>query len=204
MQTVGVIDIGISNISSVINALKFLDAKVGTVRGPEDLVSFDKLVLPGVGSFPAGMRRLSEGWFDEALIEQVSRGRYLLGICLGMHLLADRGSEFEITKGLGLIPGEVKKLQFESDSSFRVPHIGWNDVEVKPSSVLCPDVSEGCFYFCHSYKFVPNEKCHIAAQTNYGEVFPSMIEKENIIGVQFHPEKSQKFGLKLLHEFICL
>jgi len=203
--TIGIIDYGIGNIFSVQNALNGLDCRLVVAADPEMLKGVDKLILPGVGAFPDGMKKLNHLGFIEYLNEFVGSGNYLLGICLGMQLLLSEGKEGTETKGLGLIKGSVESLI--AASGCRIPHIGWNDVYSydKKSIELFDDVEVGSsFYFVHSYHVKPSEDLKLV-YTNYcNQNIVAAYQKDNLFGVQFHPEKSQKAGLKLLRNFIEL
>ena len=200
---IAIIDYGLGNIASVAKAFKTLNQETYTAGSVQDIREADKLILPGMGSFGMGMQNLSELDFVEVLNDEVlHKKKPFLGICLGMQLLASEGFEFGKHKGLGFIPGSVKKL--EAGESLRLPHMGWNDVTPKNGSLLFANVSnqDPSFYFAHSYHFVPYDNSIIAGVTNYGVDFVSSIQNENIFGTQFHPEKSQKNGLQVLKNFL--
>ncbi|MDD5431184.1 MAG: imidazole glycerol phosphate synthase subunit HisH [Candidatus Pacebacteria bacterium] len=197
-----IIDYGMGNLFSVENALKTLGGDIKVSGKPEDIRAADRIILPGVGAFPDGMKNLKNLGLVEILREEVLEKRKpFLGICLGMQLLASEGEEHEPTKGLGFIEGRVRRFQTD-EKKFRIPHIGWNDVLAGKDSILFKDLENPVFYFVHSYHFVPEDKDNIAATCDYGEIFAAAVRKENIFGVQFHPEKSQKSGLKLLENFL--
>lgn len=198
---VGVIDYGICNVKSVEKAFLKIGAKASVVTRSEDLKSFSHWVLPGVGAFPEGMSNLRQRGFDTVLRIGASCGVPLLGICLGMQLLAERGEEGGDTQGLGLIGGNVVKLSVSG--GLRLPHMGWNECSVlRRGSVVDIGIENPIFYFLHSYHFVPREVGVIVASCQYGEEFVVSIEKENVIGCQFHPEKSQMTGLAVLERFL--
>ncbi len=197
-----IIDYGMGNLFSVSNALKFLNADVKISSDPEDLKNADQIILPGVGSFPDGMKNLRALGLIEPLKEEVLiKKKPFLGICLGMQLLASAGEENEGELGLGWISGKVRKFILD-ENKFRIPHIGWNDVSIKKNDKLWDGIINPVFYFVHSYHFVPENKNIISAICDYGEEFVAAIKKDNIFGTQFHPEKSQKNGLKLLENFL--
>jgi len=200
---VGIVDIGIANIGSLHRCLIDIVESVNLVRTPEDLVAVDRLILPGVGSFPEAMTRLRNSDLDTSIKEFVSVHRKpLLGICLGMQLLATVGEEHRETRGLGLIEGRVRILE---PTSIRIPHMGWNSVQPLRWSPLLEDVPENHdFYFVHSFTFVPSEHRAILAVTEYGEQFCSIVQQDNIFGVQFHPEKSSIMGQRLISNFCAV
>lgn len=201
LRSVGVIDYGIGNLASLVDAFALAGACPSLVRSPADLASYDRFVLPGVGSFATAMLKLrQEGWL-EPILRSVAAGKSMLGICVGMQLLFDVGYEDGETEGLGLFRGSVVRLP--SNPGFKVPHIGWNSLEITSGeehlvSRLKPNVD---VYFCHSFHCKPDEPSVVAALTFHGLEFASVVAKENVIGVQFHPEKSQSPGLNLLRDF---
>lgn len=204
MTRIGLIDYGAGNFASVRNALRYLGLSVVEVRCHEDFDKATHLVLPGVGTFASAMRRLVSSDLVDLLHEFVIRQRKpFLGICVGMQLLANAGSEFEICPGLGFIQGTVEKVN--SGPTLRLPHIGWNTVTVRRSSRLFAYVNEApTFYFVHSYHVVPSHEPLVTATCWYGTDVTAAIEQDNVFGVQFHPEKSQQDGLLLLKHFASL
>ncbi|TSC58753.1 MAG: imidazole glycerol phosphate synthase subunit hisH [Parcubacteria group bacterium Greene0416_79] len=201
---IAIVDYGMGNVGSVKNALEFLGATARVSNNQNDLKQASHIILPGVGAFGDGIKNLKKRGLISVLTHEVfERKKPFLGICLGMQLLATVGEEGGTHSGLGWIPGTVR--QFEIDKTkFRVPHMGWNDVSPKPEATLFTDISSRIFYFVHSFILVSEEKGSVSATCEYGEVFIASIEKGNIFGVQFHPEKSQKSGLKLLTNFLHL
>ena len=199
---IGIVDYGVGNLKSLLNGMRFHEvAEVGLVSDPSGLDRCDKILLPGVGAFGEAMSRLAEKGFDEALKEQVAKGKSLLGICLGMQLLASKSYEGGETEGLGLIGGEVVRIDW---GDVNVPHMGWNSV-VHNNDDLFADVEKGAdFYFVHSYHFVPDSDSAVISTTDYKETFVSSVRQNNVYGVQFHPEKSQRDGLKVLRNFMEL
>lgn len=200
-----IVDYKIGNIGSIINMFKKIGVKAKLSSNKEEILNAKKLILPGVGSFDNGMRHLKESGLIDILNKKVLEDKTpILGICLGMQLLMD-SSEEGIEKGLGWIKGEVKKFQFNSSDKLKVPHMGWNLVNPTKKDSLYRDFSdESRFYFVHSYHAVCENEENILATTNYGYKFTSSIYKDNIYGAQFHPEKSHKFGMKLLKNFVEL
>ena len=202
---IGIVDYGLGNIQSVKNAILFHapDIRVDLVHKPDELNQFDKLILPGVGAFGDAMKLINQKGWNDAIKEEVKKGKYILGICLGMQLLSSRSFEFGEHQGLDLIAGEV--IKFDLPSHYRIPHIGWNNVHFNYSHPLAIDVEQDAdFYFVHSYHFKCDDSQYALANTSYGNTFTSVVAKENIMGVQFHPEKSQGVGLKLISNFIEL
>lgn len=201
-NTIVVIDYGMGNVGSVKNALDFLGAASMLSRKAEDLEKASHIILPGVGAFGDGMNNLRKFGLIPVLQEEVlKRKKPLLGICLGLQLLAERGEEGGVREGLGFIKGTVRRFRVDS-TKFRIPHIGWNDVSPIGDPLLFKGISSTIFYFVHSFFLEPTDKDMIAATCFYGEEFTAAIRKENIFGTQFHPEKSQKSGLALLKNFI--
>jgi len=202
-SAVALIDYGAGNLHSVHNALRSVGAKVDVTDDPEIVRRADRIVLPGVGSYRAcarGLRAVSG--MIEALEERVRTGGVpFLGVCVGMQLLATRGVEHAVTRGLGWIAGEVRLIE-PRDPAIKVPHIGWNDVALMPHAKHHPVVDEGEAYFLHSYHFVAEQPADIAALTDHGEGIVAAVARDNLMGVQFHPEKSQAYGLGLLESFM--
>ena len=200
---VAVIDYGMGNLHSVSKALESVGGNVVIARSPAELRDAGRVVLPGVGSFAEGMRQLKERGFVEALHREVVIGKKpFLGICLGMQLVALSGEEHGPTAGLGWIDGSVVRLDV-GDSRVKVPHMGWNDIVLSRDSRLFQGIRGALtFYFVHSYHFVPSQKEFVAAVCEHGVTFAAAVERENIHLVQFHPEKSQTAGLKVLENFL--
>ncbi len=194
-----VIDCGIGNIGSIVNALKYLDLEINVLDKPNQLSGYTHFILPGVGSFPVGMSNLvSSGW-DSVIREKVSAGFPFLGICLGMQLLFNGSEEYGDTRGLGLIAGVVRR--FELPKECRVPHVGWNSLTINREHPIFIRINKADFYFVHSYHCVPTFQENIIATCDYGKHFVAAVSKNNTVGVQFHPEKSQDVGLKILENF---
>lgn len=198
-----VIDYGMSNLGSIRRALEECGGDVYVSDNPDDLKKAERMILPGVGSFADGMANLNKmGWVDAIKQEVLHNKIPILGICLGMQLLAIRGFENGETDGLGLIQGEIVRLN-NVDSNERIPHVGWNDVIQKKEHPLFESIINGAdFYFVHSYHFVPLNSSDILAETPYCGSFISAVCRDNIIGVQFHPEKSVPSGFQLLKNFL--
>jgi len=197
-----ILDYGSGNVKSVFNLATTLNPNVTISNQTRDIENATHLILPGVGAYAAAMRKIHQLIPMTHLEKAVFTDKKpFLGICVGMQVLANKGYEFEITTGLGWIPGEVKKL----DSGFLpLPHIGWNNIEVIQTSPLTKQFKTLDFYFVHSFAYVlaTVNNNSVIATTNYGTDFCSIIQKDNIYGVQFHPEKSQKAGKLLLTNFL--
>lgn len=202
---VGVIDIGLGNV----NAVKRMVQKVGgepvSISNPAQLSSVTKFILPGVGNFNEGMRRLKLANLDDAIRTAALRqDTYVLGICLGMQLMCRSSEEGEVD-GLSIVNADVVKIVSNFAEKIKVPHMGWNTVDVPRENALMERNNEELrFYFVHSYKVIPDNDEVIIAKTNYGGQFCSAFQKGNIFGVQFHPEKSHRFGLELISNFVRL
>jgi imidazole glycerol-phosphate synthase subunit HisH len=203
-DTLALVDYGAGNLRSVANALKAAGAEsVVVTAAPEVVRTADRIVLPGVGAFRHCIGALSGvPGLIEALEERVLVGAApFLGICVGMQLLADRGVEHGVTDGLGWIAGEVRVIE-PADTTIKVPHMGWNDVEPMRHAGGAELIAPGEAYFLHSYHFVPEEGASIAAMSDHGGGIVAAVARDNILGVQFHPEKSQSYGLALLARFL--
>ena len=201
MIRLGIVDCGISNVASVHNAFSFLGVESRLIREPKGLRDCSHVVLPGDGAFPDGMRRLSRSGLDEAIIAGVHGGKPLLGICLGMQLMAEEGDEFQLTRGLGLTAGRVTQIE-PNDQAIPIPQVGWNEVSFLRVSPLTKGFAgRASFYFMHSFAFCDVNASVVAAICDYGGPVVSIIEQGLVFGVQFHPEKSQRAGLRLLKNF---
>lgn len=196
---VSLLNYGVGNLGSVRNMFKRLGVATDDISSPEELRSASRVLLPGVGTFDHGMNALERnGWVD-AIRQHANSGKPLLGICLGMQLLLEASEEGQ-QPGLGLIPGRA--LRFDGDNALRVPHMGWNYAEPRADHPLFGRLDEEArFYFVHSYFAQPADESHTLAVTSYGRVFASAIMRENVMGTQFHPEKSHRYGMRLLESF---
>lgn len=201
---IAIIDYGMGNIHSVQKALEHFGAKTVVTNNPKDIESSDKAILPGVGAFDDAMSELKKQKLIAALNKHISQKKIFLGICLGMQLLLENSEEANKSKGLGILKGKVRR--FEDRKGFVVPHMGWNQLKIKNKNCpLLKDTPDNSYvYFCHSYYPEPKDKNIIAAVTDYGVDFTSILWQDNIYGVQFHPEKSQRVGLKILENFVNL
>lgn len=198
-MTVSLVSYGLGNLGSVANMFKRLGVETRFVSTPEEIVESEKLLLPGIGAFDHGMGRLGASGLDDAVRDFAATGRPLLGICLGMQLLLD-ASEEGVAAGLGLIPGRSRR--FDMSPPLRIPHMGWNSFTALRSDPLLTGVEHGArFYFVHSYHVVPDRPEHTLGVTPYGGEFVSVIRRDNVMGAQFHPEKSHAFGMRVLGNF---
>ncbi|MCX7927494.1 MAG: imidazole glycerol phosphate synthase subunit HisH [Candidatus Omnitrophica bacterium] len=204
MNMIAIIDYGMGNLHSVRKAFERMGAETIISNHPNELKKVEKIVLPGVGSFGDAVQALRKYGLEEVIYQHIQEKKPFLGICLGMHILLEASQESEAVAGLGIIPGVVKK--FEASSHLKVPHIGWNQINFR--RLNCPlfkgvdDASS--VYFCHSYFAQPKDNMVIAATTDYGIEFCSILWKDNIFATQFHPEKSQQVGLKIIENFVTL
>lgn len=190
------------NIHSVKKALELCGAKVLVTNSPKDIVSCKKIILPGVGAFDDAMFELEKQGLVTVIKDEIKNKKPFLGICLGMQLLFESSEEAKTKKGLGIFKGEVKKFP---KGEFKVPHMGWNQIKFNPECPIFKNMADGPYlYFCHSYYPVPKDKKVNAARCDYGIDFTAGIWRENVYGVQFHPEKSQSVGLKIIENFANL
>ena len=208
MQSVALIDYGSGNLRSAEKALRkaaeAAPADIVVTADPEVVARAHRLVLPGVGAFAACMAALSarDGLIAAMGEAVLTRGAPFLGICVGMQLLADRGLEFGSTPGLGWISGEVARLT-PSDPAAKIPHMGWNPLtEVRDIPLMAGLGADPHMYFTHSFAFTPSDPSHVAANVDHGGRFAAAVARDNVMGVQFHPEKSQGSGLRLLQNFL--
>jgi glutamine amidotransferase len=202
---IGIINYGMGNLHSVYKAFRRLGADVMVIDFPEGIEKFDKIILPGVGDFKKGMENLRKSGFIESINKQVvEKGIPLLGICLGMQLLTSFSEEGDV-RGLDLF--DAKTIHFKNlgiPEQLKIPHIGWNNIILKNHSPLLNNSENAMVYFVHSYAVICNNPDNVICETNYGVTFHSGIQKDNIYGLQFHPEKSHKAGLRILQNFINL
>lgn len=197
---IAIIDYGAGNLFSVKNALNFIGAESVITKDVKEIENADKLILPGVGAFPDAMKMLEQTELVPIILEQVKR-KPLLGICLGMQLLFEKGFEYGICKGLGLIKGTVELIP---DTGLLIPQIGWNALDFNVSSPLLDGITKGSYvYFVHSY-MARCSSSNVACYCDYGVKVPALVQNENVFGAQFHPEKSGEVGLKILKNFVNL
>lgn len=201
---IAIIDYGSGNLRSVEKALKHLGHQAIITRDKNTVKSAKGIILPGVGSFDAAINDLRNENLEGTLIEEITMGKPFLGICLGLQLLFNESEEGSL-KGLGVIPGKVKKFDPKSPIRHKVPHMGWNSIKIKNQTPLYEGIENGSMmYFVHSYYPVPDDESVIASTTEYGFDFCSSVMKDKVFGVQFHIEKSGEIGLKVLDNFAKL
>ncbi|OAT85534.1 imidazole glycerol phosphate synthase subunit HisH [Desulfotomaculum copahuensis] len=195
---IAIIDYGMGNLRSVQKGFEKAGWPAAVVDRPEQLADARGVVLPGVGAFNDAMTRLRESGLDRAVHRVVEAGKPLLGICLGFQLFFEYSEEWGPTRGLGIFPGRVRRLT----GGVKIPHMGWNQVRLlKPGPLTAGIPDQSDFYFVHSYYVDPADKALVTGVTSYGIEFTSMAERDNVFGIQFHPEKSSVLGLKILHNF---
>jgi glutamine amidotransferase len=202
---IDVLDYGLGNFGSVIRMVERAGGAARRISSPKEILSSDKLILPGVGHFDQGMSQINDRGFLEPLRERVvGRGVPLLGICLGMQLLCSGSDEGRLS-GLGFVDADVRRLEVLPDKSIKVPHMGWNSVRVtRDNSLFEMTDEEQRFYFVHTYCVVPREDDLTIATATHGFQFCAAFQSANIFGVQFHPEKSHRFGMDLMKRFVVL
>jgi len=208
-MNVTIVDYQSGNISSVINSFTEVakgKANLEVTSEIKKIKSSDKIVLPGQGSFKSCVESLNSinGLIDALKEFAITKKKPLLGICVGLQMFADIGYEEAETKGLGWIPGKVSKID-NKNGKFKLPHIGWNEIEIQKESKIFKDVkNKSHMYFVHSYEFIPEDKSVISATTDYSSKIVCSVERDNLFGTQFHPEKSDKIGLKIIDNFMKL
>ena len=198
-----VVDYGMGNLGSVLKSLNYLNIDAKISESKSDIENASKLILPGVGHFSRAMIKLKELDYIDILNKRVLEDKIpVLGICLGMQLLA-KSSEEGNAEGLGWIDARIEKFEIENKLRWKVPQMGWNSIHIQRDNVLLENVEQGeLFYFVHSFYMICNEEKDILANTNYSYDFTSIVQKDNIYGAQFHPEKSHEQGLKLISNFV--
>ena len=198
---IAIVDYGVGNLFSLRSSLGFLGAEAEVTGDPERLRKADRLILPGVGAFGDAADKLRRAGLDRVILEEMDRGKLLLGICLGMQLLFDRSFEYGEHRGLGLIPGDVVPMEGRLPKNLQIPHIGWNALKYRAEHPLFREVGEGsCVYFVHSF-FVEGDNPAVVAAAEYGVDVAAAAARENVMGCQFHPEKSGGVGMKILRAF---
>ncbi len=205
---IAIIDYDMGNLKSVSKALETVGAQVCITRDPQLILKADKVVLPGVGAFPQCMDNLKNYGLVDVIKESIKSGKWFLGICLGLQLLFEESEEFGPVKGLGILKGGVKKFDFgitPHSPPLKIPHMGWNQISKKNDPLLFKNIPDKTsVYFVHSFYAAPQDENIVATTTDYGFNFCSSIQKDNVLATQFHPEKSQKWGLKMLKNFMEL
>ena len=198
---IAVVDYGVGNLYSLTGSLKYLGLETVVTSSPDDLERADKIILPGVGAFGDAARKLRESGVTDALYKQVALKKPLLGICLGMQLLFEGSTEYGYTEGLSLIPGMVREIPQDKIAPLKVPHMGWNSLVFKAESPVFKYVSEGeRVYYVHSY-YAADCAQYVTATSQYGMEITGAVQKDNVFGTQFHPEKSSRTGLAILKNF---
>jgi glutamine amidotransferase len=199
---IAIIDYDMGNLKSVSKAVERVGGDVCVTRDPKKIKSAEKVILPGVGAFGKCMENLVAYGLVEPIQETIASGKNFLGICLGLQLLFEESEEFGPVKGLGILKGRVKRFQ---SSSLKIPHMGWNQLQKKGDPLLLKNIpDQSAFYFVHSFYVTPSDPNIISTTTDYAGEFSSSIQKDNIFACQFHPEKSQQLGLKMLENFVNL
>jgi glutamine amidotransferase len=202
---IAVIDYGASNLRSVMHALGHLGVDAHVAEHPAGLHGADALILPGVGAFGAGMDQLRARGFEAPIVQAVADGLPLLGLCLGMQFLFEVSEEMGEHRGLGLLAGRVVRFPEDRMGGLKVPHMGWNQLHPRQESPLLAGLTDGAYtYFVHSYYCAPADPGDVLATTDYGLDFASVVGRGQVYGVQFHPEKSQAVGLRILRNFVAM
>jgi glutamine amidotransferase len=197
-----IVDYGLGNVQAFLNIYKRLNIPAASAQTPQELATAERIVLPGVGAFDRAMALLQESGMRDTLDKIVLlEGKRVLGVCVGMQMMADRSEEGKLP-GLGWISGEVARFEERSfNQRTHLPHMGWNDVEPRADDTLFAGIAQPQYYFLHSYRYVPTDETDILATTNYGTSFASALRRGQIFGTQFHPEKSHHWGVSLLANF---
>jgi len=203
--TIGIIDYGMANLRSVQKAFETVGARAQIISTPEEIDHADKIVLPGVGAFADAVRTLREKELAGPILSHIDQGKPFLGICLGLQMLFDVGYEDGQHQGLGVLKGKCVRFDVDDTLHLKVPHMGWNQLQVRRPSPLYKDLPDGAgVYFVHGYHVVPDDDSVVATTTDYGRPFVSSVWRDNVMATQFHPEKSQRVGLKILSNFAAM
>lgn len=201
---IALVDYGVGNLFSLKSSFEAIGADVAVVSNPSELENADKILLPGVGAFADAAEKLRCSTMDQALIAQATAGKPLMGICLGMQLLFEKSYEYGVHDGLGLIPGCVRPIADVIPDTYKIPHIGWNGLDIKKQSPIFSNIHDGDHvYFVHSY-YAAECDDSVIATTEYGGILTAAVQRDNVFGCQFHPEKSGKVGLEILKAFVSL
>ena len=199
---IAIIDYGMGNLRSVQKAFEKVGARAEITADPAQVARAEKVVLPGVGAFADAIAALRSSGLAEAFVEARRAGKPCLGVCLGLQLLFEQSDEDGLHTGLGLLPGRVVRFSPTPESNLKIPHMGWNTLQIERSAPLFQGLPENPWvYFVHSYYAIPANPSHVAATTNYGGPFTSAVWHENLVACQFHPEKSQALGLAMYANF---
>lgn len=199
---IGILDYGMANLRSVQKAFAHVGSDAQILKTPDDIRSCDHLVLPGVGALADAVTTIRDRGLDQPILEHIRSGKPFLGICLGLQMLFEVGYEDGEHRALGVFAGKCVRFEVDQTHGLKVPHMGWNQLNVVRLSPLMRDIPEGAsVYFVHSYHVVPEEESVVATTTEYGKAFVSSIWRDNVIATQFHPEKSQSVGLMMLKNF---
>lgn len=200
---IAIIDYGMGNIRSVSKSFETVGAEVSVTQNPDEIKKAKAIVLPGVGAFRDCMENLSKLGLINVIKEEILKGKPYFGICLGLQILFTESEEFGLCRGFDILKGRV--VRFNLSENYKIPHMGWNNVKFKKKNRIFEEIPDNSyFYFVHSYYVIPEDSKTVAGVTDYGVEFTSMIIHENIFATQFHPEKSQKMGLKLIKNFVQL
>ena len=203
--TIGIIDYGMANLRSVQKAFEHVGVSAHIISRPEEIRQADRIVLPGVGAFADAVQTLRDKELAPPILDHINSGKPFLGICLGLQMLFDTGYEDGVHQGLGVIRGKTIRFDVDQTLNLKVPHMGWNQLNVVRPSPLFKDLPENSsVYFVHSYHVVPADASVIATTTDYGPPFVSSVWRDNVVATQFHPEKSQRIGLQILKNFAAM
>ncbi len=201
-MSIGIVDYGMANLRSVQKAFESVGVAARVISTAEEIARMDRVVLPGVGAFADAVRTLREKELAGPILRHIESGKPFLGICLGLQMLFEVGYEDGVHQGLGVLKGKCIRFDVDSEIGLKVPHMGWNQLEVVRPSPLFKGLAAGSnVYFVHGYHVVPDDAGVIATTTDYGRAFVSSVWRDNVVATQFHPEKSQKVGLKILENF---
>ncbi len=204
-MSIAIIDYGMANLRSVQKAFEHVGVRADVISRPEEVERAEKIVLPGVGAFCDAVATLRERGLAEPIVRHIERGRPFLGICLGLQMLFDVGYEDGEHRGLGVLRGKCVRFDVDEQLGLKVPHMGWNQLDVQRRSPLFNDLAAGAgVYFVHGYHVVPDDASVIATTTDYGRPFVSSVWRDNVMATQFHPEKSQRVGLQILSNYAAL